>query len=73
MSEQDHQPVTITGLLLLAAIALIFLIAIWLIGTAFAQNGYTSAYSIGTSYPFARYIKLTQILSAGAWRGATAT
>jgi hypothetical protein len=43
MSEHDHQPVTIAGLLLLAAIALIFLIAIWLIGMAFAQKGTEAA------------------------------
>ncbi|UXN63268.1 MULTISPECIES: hypothetical protein [Phyllobacterium] len=73
MSERDHQPVTITGLLLLAAIALIFLIAIWLIGSAFAQKATQAAQIIGTSCPLARYIGLTQILSAGAWRGATAT
>jgi hypothetical protein len=36
MSEHDHPPVTLAGLLLLAAIALIFLTVIWLIGTAFA-------------------------------------
>jgi len=34
MSENDHQPVKLTGLLLLAAIALVFLAVIWLIGTA---------------------------------------
>ncbi len=39
MSENDHQPVKVTGLLLLAAIALVFLAVIWLIGTAFARTG----------------------------------
>jgi hypothetical protein len=39
MSENDHQPVKLTGLLLLAAIALVFLAVIWLIGTAFARTG----------------------------------
>jgi hypothetical protein len=39
MFEHDHQPVTLAGLLLLAAIALIFLTVIWLIGTAFARAG----------------------------------
>jgi hypothetical protein len=39
MSKHDHQPVTLAGLLLLAAIALIFLAVVWLIGTAFARAG----------------------------------
>jgi len=39
MSEHQHQPVSLVGLLLLAAVALIFLAAIWLIGAAFAQTG----------------------------------
>ncbi|UXN61027.1 hypothetical protein [Phyllobacterium zundukense] len=39
MSENDHQPVKLTGVLLLAAIALVFLVVIWLIGTAFARTG----------------------------------
>ena len=38
MSENDHQPVKFTGLLLLAAVALVFLAVIWLIGTAFART-----------------------------------
>ena len=38
MSENDHQPVKLTGVLLLAAVALVFLAVIWLIGTAFAQT-----------------------------------
>jgi hypothetical protein len=39
MSENDHQPVKLTGVLLLAAVALVFLAVIWLIGTAFARTG----------------------------------
>ncbi|RCW87810.1 hypothetical protein C7476_101579 [Phyllobacterium bourgognense] len=39
MSENDHRPVKLTGVLLLAAIALVFLVVVWLIGTAFAQTG----------------------------------
>ncbi len=38
MSENDHQPVKLTGILLLAAVALVFLAVIWLIGTAFART-----------------------------------
>ena len=38
MSENDHQPVKLTGVLLLAAVALVFLAVIWLIGTAFART-----------------------------------
>ncbi|WP_271892920.1 hypothetical protein [Candidatus Phyllobacterium onerii] len=38
MSENDHQPVKLTGVLLLAAVALVFLAVIWLIGTTFART-----------------------------------
>jgi hypothetical protein len=44
MPEQNHQPVTIAGLLLLAAIALLFLTVIWLIGSAFARAGTELSY-----------------------------
>ncbi|EJN03105.1 hypothetical protein [Phyllobacterium sp. YR531] len=37
MLDNDHQPVKLTGLLVLAAIAVIFLIIVWLIGSAFVQ------------------------------------
>lgn len=37
MMDNDHKPVTLTGLLLLAAIALIFLVIVWLIGSAFVK------------------------------------
>lgn len=37
MLDNDHQPVKLTGLLVLAAIAVIFLIIVWLVGSAFVQ------------------------------------
>lgn len=38
MLDNDHQPVKLTGLLFLAAIAVIFLIIVWLIGSAFVRS-----------------------------------
>jgi hypothetical protein len=37
MLDNDHQPVKFTGLLFLAAIAVIFFIIVWLIGSAFVR------------------------------------
>ena len=37
MSDHQHQPVSLVGLLVLAALVVIFLVVIWLIGAAFAQ------------------------------------
>lgn len=38
MLDNDHKPIKLAGLLLLAAIALIFLVIVWLIGSAFVQS-----------------------------------
>lgn len=38
MLDNDHQPVKLTGLLFLAAIALVFLLIVWLIGSAFVPE-----------------------------------
>ena len=38
MSEHDHKPVSLVGLLLLAVVTLVFLAAVWLIGAAFAKS-----------------------------------
>lgn len=37
MLNNDYEPVKLTGLLLLAAIAIIFLMIVWLIGSAFVR------------------------------------
>lgn len=37
MLDNDQQPVQLTGLLFLAAIAVIFLIIVWLIGSTFVR------------------------------------
>ena len=39
MSEHDHRPVTFAGVLLLTAVALIFLAIVWAVGAAFARTG----------------------------------
>ncbi|MHC1549926.1 hypothetical protein [Phyllobacterium sp. K27] len=38
MLDNDHQPVKLTGLLFLAAIAVIFLVIVWLIGSTFVRS-----------------------------------
>ncbi len=37
MLDNDPQPVSLTGLLILAAITIIFLVIVWLIGSAFVR------------------------------------
>lgn len=37
MLDHEHKPVSLVGLLLLVAATLIFLVAIWTIGSAFAR------------------------------------
>lgn len=37
MLDNDHKPVKLTGLLLLAAILLVFLVIVWLVGSAFVR------------------------------------
>lgn len=38
MSEHNHRPVTLTEVLLLTAVALLFLAIVWAVGAAFART-----------------------------------
>ncbi|NTS30419.1 hypothetical protein HQ945_04055 [Phyllobacterium sp. BT25] len=38
MPEHEHRPVSVVGLILLCAATLIFLVVIWLVGSAFARS-----------------------------------